>query len=99
MLVSHRWDVTPAEAREIQRGLAEQVDAGTPLPDDWETVAAADVSFGKYDKELAAAVVVVGRDGAVIERVGVIRPITFPYVPGLLSFREAPGLLDAFAEV
>lgn len=100
MPVSHRWDVTPAEAREIQRGLAERVDTGTPLPDDWETVAAADVSFGRHDRDLAAAVVVVRREGwEVVERVGLIRPIAFPYVPGLLSFREAPGLLDAFSEV
>ena len=97
----HSWDVTPARARELQAELASRVIADRPfaMP---RFVAAADVSFGRYDKELAAAVVVVEIDGEtarVVERVGVVRPIGFPYVPGLLSFREAPGLLDAFDEV
>jgi deoxyribonuclease V len=53
--------------------------------------------MGKYDQDLAAAVVVVRADTfEVIERAGVVRPITYPYVPGLLSFREIPALLEVF---
>jgi deoxyribonuclease V len=99
MPVPHPWDLTPAEARKLQTQLAAEVDTTTPL-NRWDIIAAADVSFGRYDRDLAAAVVVVRSDTfEVVEKVGVIRPITFPYVPGLLSFREAPGLLEAFERV
>ena len=92
----HRWDLTPADARALQATLADEVDTTTPLGD-WDLLAAADVSFGRYDRELAAAVVVVRRGTfEVVERVGLTRPIAFPYIPGLLSFREAPALIEAF---
>ncbi len=63
----------------------------------WTTLAAADVSFNRGGRTLYAAVVVVEAGTlAVIERVGLAVPGKFPYVPGLLSFREAPPLLEAF---
>jgi deoxyribonuclease V len=96
MPIPHRWDLTGAEARKLQVELAKRVDTSTPLAK-WDVIAAADVSMGKYDRDLAAAVVVVRADTfEVIERAGVVRPITFPYIPGLLSFREAPALLEVF---
>src|SRR4051794_31669715 len=92
----HAWDLDAAEARKLQKELAGEVDTASPLGD-WETVAAADVSFDKYSPVLYAAVVVVRRDTfAVVERAGVEAPASFPYVPGLLSFREAPALIEAF---
>lgn len=95
----HAWDVDPAEARALQKSLASRVDVSTPLGP-WRTVAAADVSYNKYSDWLYAAVIVV-RAGTfeVIERVGVVGKATFPYVPGLLSFREAPVVLDAFRKL
>ncbi len=99
MPISHRWDLPPTEARKLQTELAHQVDTSTPLAK-WDVIAAADVSMGKYDRDLAAAVVVVRADSfEVIERAGVVRPITYPYVPGLLSFREIPALLEVFARI
>ena len=95
----HKWNLTPAEARALQVELAREVDTRTPLGRR-EVIAAADVSYDKGDDELYAAVVVV-RAGTfeLIERAGVAGPSTFPYVPGLLSFREAPALLDAFRRI
>lgn len=92
----HRWDVDVAQARKLQEELASQVDVSRPLGP-WETVAAADVSYNKFDPWLAASVVVM-RAGTleVIERVGVVGEARFPYVPGLLSFRELPPVLEAF---
>jgi deoxyribonuclease V len=95
----HPWDVDAAEARALQKTLAARVDVATPLGP-WKTVAAADVSYNKFSEWLYAAVVVV-RAGTfeVVERVGVVGKATFPYIPGLLSFREAPVVLDAFRKL
>lgn len=92
----HSWDLTTAEARQLQRELASQVDVTTPLGP-WDLVAAADVSYNKYETRLYAAVVVM-RAGTLefVERAGVVGEASFPYVPGLLSFREAPAVLKAF---
>jgi deoxyribonuclease V len=92
----HSWDLTPAEARSLQAKLAGEVDTSSPLVP-WKTLAAADVSFDRGSDILFAAVVVVLADTfEPIERVGLEAPAKFPYVPGLLSFREAPALLEAF---
>ncbi|HMB03962.1 MAG TPA: deoxyribonuclease V [Isosphaeraceae bacterium] len=95
----HSWDLETVEARALQESLARRVDTSTPLPA-WKTVAAADVSFNKYSEWLYAAVVVVQAETfGVVERVGVVGEARFPYVPGLLSFREAPPVLEAFARL
>ena len=92
----HPWNLNPGQARALQAELASQVDTSSPLPP-WQTLAAADVSFNRGGDTLYAAVVVVRAETfEVIEKVGVAVPASFPYVPGLLSFREAPALLAAF---
>src|SRR5262249_39631467 len=79
--------------------LASRVDTARPLPP-FETVGGADVSYNKYDPQLHAAVVVLRADTLeVIERSGVTMEATFPYVPGLLSFREAPAVIEAFRQL
>jgi deoxyribonuclease V len=92
----HSWDLDPAAARALQKALAAEVNTGVAVTS-WKTVAAADVSYNKFDPWLYAAVVVIDATTfEVIETAGVVREATFPYVPGLLSFREAPAVLDAF---
>lgn len=93
----HRWDLSPADARTLQRELASRVDSTTPLGP-FRTIAGADVSYNRGDDRLFAAVVVIDVEaGTVLERVGLMQMARCPYIPGLLSFREAPALLDAFA--
>jgi deoxyribonuclease V len=59
-------------------------------------VAGLDAAFSRDDRHcLAAAVVWDLRERALIEQQVAVRPVTFPYVPGLLSFREGPALLVA----
>lgn len=95
----HDWNVTPSEARALQAELAGRVDVRSPLPP-WKTVAAADVSFDRGGDWIYAAVLVLERDTfAVIESASAVVEARFPYVPGLLSFREAPGLLEAFRKL
>jgi deoxyribonuclease V len=95
----HSWNVSTAEARDLQLDLAARVDrsrAMAPI----ETVAGADVSYDLRGKWLYAAVVVL-RMGTweVIDRSGIIAEARFPYVPGLLSFREAPPVIEAFTKL
>ena len=100
----HPWDLTPSEAIALQKRLASQVVcAGDPGA--VRLVAAADVAFTDrpYRRQPAlarAAVVVLSYpDLALREHHVVEQPLSFPYVPGLLSFREIPALSRAFAEV
>jgi deoxyribonuclease V len=100
MPIPHPWNLTAAEARALQKELGAEVDTATVPTGRWDVIAAVDGSHDRYDTEMAAGVVVVRADTSeVLERVGIVRPMTFPYVPGLLSFREAPPILDALALV
>lgn len=95
----HDWPATEAEAVELQRRLAGGVDTSTPLGS-FERIAGADIAYHTAKPFLFAAVVVLrAADLAVIETRTVTQEATFPYVPGLLSFREVPPLLNAFAEL
>lgn len=92
----HRWKVTPKRAITIQNELAGRVVCGGSLGD-LELVAGADLAFSRDGTTCIAGVLVWSpRDDEVIERHIVRRPVSFPYVPGLLTFREAPALLAAF---
>lgn len=92
----HRWDLDTAAARTLQTELAGRVVADRALGP-YQTVGGADVSFNKWSSTLYAAVVVLRADTLEpIERSGVVAEATFPYVPGLLSFREAPAVIEAF---
>ena len=90
---AHPWDVTPSEAVAIQRDLAEHV-RFEPLPSIIETVAGVDVSV-REDRVRAALVVLHVPDLEVVDQAIWEGPVAFPYVPGLLSFREMPAVLPA----
>jgi deoxyribonuclease V len=95
----HSWDLTTAEARDLQLKLAALVDAKRPLKA-YETIAGADVSYDRYAKWLHAAVVVLRADTfEVLDRSEVLAEARFPYVPGLLTFREAPAVIEAFRKL
>ena len=95
----HSWKLTPRQAVEVQRQLAGRVVQGPPL-EHFSLVAGADVSFDRPSRRIYAGIVVCRGDSLeVIERTGVMQPESFPYVPGSLSFREAPALLEAFTKL
>jgi deoxyribonuclease V len=95
----HRWDLTGTQAAALQSELAARVEARTPLKE-CRLIAGADVAYDIVGERYYAGVVVVRLPELdVIERVSAIGASAFPYVPGLLSFREAPVLLEAFARL
>jgi deoxyribonuclease V len=88
-----------AEARRLQSELASRVQTGPPLDlDRVRFVAGADVSTGD---EMAYATVAVLRfpELEVVEVRGAGAPLSFPYVPGLLAFREIPSVAEALSRI
>ncbi len=95
----HPWDVSPKEAVAIQRRLAGQV-VREGDQEDVRRIAGADISVDRTRGRGTGAVVVLSYpELAVLEVVVAEAPLTFPYVPGLLSFREAPVLREAFRKL
>jgi len=95
----HPWDVSTADAVEIQRRLAPRV-VREGAPADVRRVAGLDISVGRGSAGgRGAAVVVRYPEMEVVEQAVVEARVGFPYVPGLLSFREIPVLLAALREV
>jgi deoxyribonuclease V len=95
----HRWKVTPRQAVAWQRRLAPRVEI-SEFPSPFALVAGVDLAFTNDGRACIAGAVVwdVAR-GAIVERRVARAPVTFPYVPGLLSFREAPAVLRALRKL
>lgn len=94
----HDWDISPTEARQVQHALREYVRV-EPLPlSKVKRVAGLDASYHE-DKVYAAAVVMELPALDLVEQAAVEMPVTYPYIPGLLSFREAPGILSAVGKL
>ncbi len=89
-----KWNISPAEAISIQKKLASRVKI-CPLPHRTQWIAAADVSYSKNSDRLFASLVLCHLpDFTVHERLAASARITFPYIPGLLSFRETPLIIE-----
>ncbi|MEN6370970.1 MAG: deoxyribonuclease V [Armatimonadota bacterium] len=92
----HPWNVTPAEAVRIQNNLRRLVS----LDDDFgpvRAIAGVDVGLSQANEIATGGVVVLSfPDLELIETAFATRPLEFPYIPGLLAFREIPAILDAF---
>lgn len=99
--VRHDWNLTPAQARALQAELADKVDDRSRLNvTRIHRVLAVDVSMDRFADWLAAAVVVCDlKTRHVVDSASVAEPIRFPYVPGLLSFRELPPILKAIEKL
>jgi deoxyribonuclease V len=95
----HEWDLSCKEAIEIQRQLASQVRFAA-MKKRPKIIAGLDCAFSKDDKQIFASAVVIDlSDFSIIETATAIRKVNFPYIPGLLSFREAPACIDAIEKL
>nr|MBC7245548.1 deoxyribonuclease V [Chloroflexota bacterium] len=89
----HRWDLSPAEAIAVQQNLRTKVVTGNEVGP-VHTVAGVDIST-TGERAHAAIVVLTFPDLQPLEAAEADLPLTFPYIPGLLAFREAPAILTA----
>jgi deoxyribonuclease V len=104
----HSWNVSYQQAVDLQKRLACKVEF-TPIKKPPELIAGLDCAFSRDGRRIVAAVIVLrmpgiikGRGGPfrrcdfeLIETSTAVRKVTFPYIPGLLSFREAPVCIAA----
>jgi deoxyribonuclease V len=91
----HSWNVTPEQAREIQQQLRAQVVSADELGP-VRFVAGIDVAFEENNSVARAAVAALRFPELELCESAVVRhPVGFPYIAGLLSFREAPAALEA----
>jgi len=93
----HGWDLDPDEAARVQVMLRERLVLAWDQRD-VHTIGGVDVSV-KENTSRAAIVVLSYPDLAPLEGVTDERPLTFPYIPGLLSFREGPVVLAAWEKL
>jgi deoxyribonuclease V len=95
----HDWNISYKEAIEVQRQLASKV-RFTAMRKKQAIVAGLDCAFSKDGKRIFASAVVIDlSDFSIIETATATREVDFPYIPGLLSFREAPACIDAIEKL
>ena len=91
----HSWDLSYSQAVEQQKRLAERV-RQIKLKNQPKLVAGLDCAFSRDGRNIIAGVIVLQLPGLeLLETTSATRKVTFPYIPGLLSFREAPVCIAA----
>jgi len=95
----HDWNVSPSEAVALQNQLRTQIRI-EPLTKPAQTIAGCDISFNKFEETVYAGIVILRLDTLeTVEEAGIVSTAPFPYIPGLLSFREIPSLLQAWQKL
>jgi len=93
---TQEWNLTPAEAKALQFELAGNVRL-QPLPDRFEVLGGSDVGYIKSTNQLVAVMLTFRWPTLeLLETSHVVTAASFPYIPGLLSFREVPPLMEAY---
>lgn len=94
-MLKHSWDISPSEAILLQRDLAERIRDVSSFAE-VRTIAGVDCAFINQGRDIIAAAVLCDAESMeVIITATQSQPCRFPYVPGLLSFREAPAVIAA----
>lgn len=93
----HDWDLSPAEAARVQASLRDRL---VQTWDGREVRSVAGVDIGLFENQARAAIVVLRYpDLTPLEGVTAAAPLVFPYIPGLLAFREGPAFLAAWEKL
>ncbi|MEC4819898.1 MAG: deoxyribonuclease V [Scytonema sp. PMC 1069.18] len=96
----HPWSLTVDEAIKIQEQLTSEVITDDQLKEPVQYVAGVDMGFIENGTMSRAAVAVLSFPDLQLQETSVAyRPTTFPYIPGFLSFREIPAVLDALEKI
>lgn len=96
----HTWSLTVDEAIEIQEKLKDEVITEDKLKEPVQYVAGVDMGFEADGTISRAAVAVLSFPDLQLQETSLARrPTTFPYIPGFLSFREIPAVLDALEKI
>ncbi|HYO58824.1 endonuclease V [Archangium sp.] len=96
----HGWNLTPKQAVVLQRELRERLVLRPPAGLKVERVAGADISMSRGEDKAYGGIVVLDAGTLVpVAKVSAVSRLSFPYVPGLLSFRELPVLSEAWARL
>jgi len=91
------WNVTPAEARELQLRLRERLITHPPRGFAPRLIGGADLSIQRFARRGYAGIVVIDAESLeTVEEATAVVDVTFPYIPGLLSFRELPAIAAAW---
>ena len=95
----HDWNLAPKEAVQLQRELAGKIVIGGQ-PGQMDIIAGIDISMQLFGKTGYAGVIVFSHPKLdIIEEAFACGPIPFPYVPGLLTFREGPLIEEAMTKL
>jgi deoxyribonuclease V len=96
----HNWNLTPTEAIQLQKQLQYEVISKDELTEPIKNVAGIDLGYdAKNDTSRAVVVVLSFPALELLETSEALLPIQFPYVPGLLSFRETPVAIKALEKL
>jgi deoxyribonuclease V len=91
----HNWNLSYSQAIALQKSLSEKVQL-IELKNQPKTIAGIDCAFSRDKKRIIACVVLLKLPGfEPIETENAVQKLTFPYIPGLLSFRESPACIAA----
>ncbi len=93
----HSWEVNPQEAIKIQKDLKSNISLKKSFSK-IEKIAGADVSYYK-NKMITGIVILKFPQLEIIEKKSSVSSVNFPYIPGLLTFREGPSILAAFKKI
>lgn len=97
-MMSFNWDLKPQEAIGAQRELKAQVSTKNGFGE-IKAIAGVDVSFPRKDIARAAVVVLGFPNLKLVDQARAEVEVSFPYIPGLLAFREGPAVIAAFEKL